>query len=69
MPIVVSSTVHKRNEIEFVRVNELKKLSIGFVKMSTLIFFHNRQNCQTVESLYIEDGSFHFNSLSSRYPV
>ena len=50
------AAVRKRNKIEFVRINELKKcseLSMGFVNMSTQIFFHNRQNCQTIESLYI----------------
>ena len=72
-PIVVSSimtlvAVHKRNQIEIVRVNATK---YWLVKMSRHIFFLNlnRQNCQTVKSLYIDDGSFYFNSLSSRYPV
>ena len=29
----------------------------------TLAAVHNRQNCQTVESLYIDFGSFYFTLL------
>ena len=29
----------------------------------TLAAFHNSQNCQTIESLYIDDGLFYFNLL------
>ena len=51
-------------------VNERKKcnqLSTGFVKVSTQIFFHDMQNCQAVESLYIDDGSFYLKIIYKEF--